>query len=249
MDRTIICIKWGALYGADYVNVLFNAARANMTGSFRFVCLTDDPTGLLPQIEHFPIPNIGLAPHHWKGGGWPKLSVFLPDLYGIRGRVLFVDLDMVIWGDLDAFFTFGTGMVMLDSGPWRYTNGIPRPMSSIFAFDAGAHADMLERLAADRDALIDRYYLEQDFIAGEAGPLKFWPQEWVRSFKYHLRRPLLIDRVLPPAVPDQSAKILCFHGKPRPIDLISPPAGNWDVFPHYGSGKVEWMVNYWNKYK
>lgn len=248
MDRTVLCIKWGTLYSADYVNVLFNAARANMTGSFRFVCLTDDPEGLLPQIEHFPIPDIGLDPHHWKGGGWPKLSMFVPDLYGIKGRVLFIDLDMVIWGGLDSFFTWEKGMVMLDHGPWRHKDGIARPMSSVFAFDAGAHADMLERLAANRDALMARYRLEQDFIAGEAGPLAFWPQEWIKSYKNHLRPPLIIDRFRGPYPPAPSVRILCFHGQPRPIDLVHPPAGNWDVFPHHGRGRVAWMAEYWERF-
>ncbi|WP_139257548.1 glycosyltransferase [Natronohydrobacter thiooxidans] len=245
MERTILCMKWGTLYCADYVNVLYNAARANTLGEFRFVCLTDNPEGLHPQIEHFPIPDIGLDPVHWKGGGWPKLSVFIPDLYGIKGRILFIDLDMVIWGGLDEFFTFGTGMVMLDSGPWRHGNDKPQPMSSIFAFDSGAHADMLERLSADRDELINHYYLEQDFIAGEAGSLAFWPQDWIRSFKRHIRRPLILDRFQKPLPPAEGTRVICFHGEPRPIDLIAPPAGNWDRFPHYGSGHVDWMVDYW----
>ncbi len=245
MDRTVLCMKWGTLYSADYVNVLYRAAQANMTGPFRFLCLTDTREGLLPEVEHAPIPDIGLKPEHWKGGGWPKLSVFVNPLHDVTGRVLFIDLDMVIWGALDGFFTHGQGMVMLDSGPWRHRDGVPHPMSSIFAFDAGAHADMLDRLRADRDRLIAHYYLEQDFIAGEAGPLAFWPQDWIRSFKRHIRRPLLIDRFKTPAPPDEGTRIICFHGEPRPIDLISPSAGNWDRFPHYGAGPVDWMVDYW----
>ncbi len=45
MDRVVICMKWGTLYSADYVNVLYNAVRAHLEGPFRFVCLTDDPRG------------------------------------------------------------------------------------------------------------------------------------------------------------------------------------------------------------
>ena len=59
-ERVVICMKWGTLYSADYVNVLFNACKANITGDFRFVCLTDNAGGLTNGIEAFPIPDLSL---------------------------------------------------------------------------------------------------------------------------------------------------------------------------------------------
>ena len=43
------------------MNVLYNAVWANMTGDFRFVCLTDDDSGFVGGIERFPIPDIGCS--------------------------------------------------------------------------------------------------------------------------------------------------------------------------------------------
>ena len=248
MDRVILCIKWGTLYEPEYVNVLFNAARANMTGDFRFVCLTDDAAGFVDGIETYPIPDIGLRPQDYSHGAWPKLSVFSDNLYGLKGRALFIDLDMVIWGNIDSFFTHGDGIVTLDSAPWRFKNSAPRTMTSIFGFDLGEHDYLLEKLKEDQDSLINQYDIEQDFLHGEAIKIKYWPDEWVRSFKYHQRAPLLLDSFVGPKPPEQNVKILCFHGKPRPIDLIRPGKGNWDRFPHYGKNAVPWMVNYWTKF-
>ncbi len=248
MDRVVLCMKWGTLYGAEYVNVLYRAVRANLTGPFRFVCLTDDASGLLPEVEAMAIPDIGLEHAHWYHGAWPKLSLFSHDLHGLTGRALFIDLDMVIWGAMDEFFTYGEGLVMLDSAPWRYKNAAPRSMSSIFAFDLGQMGYLVDRLQSDRDGLIAKYDIEQDFIHGEAGAISYWPQAWIQSYKYHLRRPLGLDRFLHPAAPSASVRVLCFHGKPRPIDLIRPPAGNWDRFPHYGRGQVPWMAEYWTRH-
>jgi hypothetical protein len=59
-NRVILTMKWGSLYSATYVNVLFNATPAKLAGQFRFVCMTDDPAGLVPEIEVFPIPEFGL---------------------------------------------------------------------------------------------------------------------------------------------------------------------------------------------
>ncbi|PTV93785.1 hypothetical protein C8J27_11266 [Rhodobacter aestuarii] len=248
MERVVLCMKWGTLYGPEYVNVLYNACRANLTGPFRFVCLTDDAAGLVADIEVFPIPEIGLAPDHWRGGAWPKISVFCEDLYGLKGRALFIDLDMVIWGELDQFFEYGTGLVAIDSAPWRYRDAPPQTMSSIFAFDLGKMGWLVDWLRADREHYISKYGIEQRYLHGEVPQIGYWPQDWIKSYKYHLRRPLLVDRLMGPAKPHPSLKVLCFHGKPRPIDLIHPPKGNWDRFPHYGRGQVPWMAEYWARY-
>lgn len=103
-NRTVLCMKWGKLYSADYVNVLFNACSQHLAGDFQFLCLTDDATGFLPGIEARPIPDIGCSAQMWKHGAWPKLSVFSSDLYGMAGRILFIDLDTVVCGDLNPFF-------------------------------------------------------------------------------------------------------------------------------------------------
>ena len=132
--RIVLCMKWGTLYPAEYVNVLYHAAKANLTGDFRFVCLTDDATGFDAGIESHPIPDIGLDTWHYYHGAWPKLAVFSANLYGLSGRALFIDLDTVIVGDLDDFFTQRGALVPIDSAPWRYKNAAPRTMSTVFSF-------------------------------------------------------------------------------------------------------------------
>ncbi len=251
MNRVILTMKWGALYSAEYVNVLFNAAKANMDGEFTFVCLTDDPEGIDSGVVTHPIPEVGFPKEAWGAGAWPKLTVFSSDLYGLSGRALFIDLDTVISGNLNEMFTYSGAFVCLDSRPWRYKNGPARTGTGIFAFDLGALGDVVDHVVNNMDQMLETYVNEQDFLHGEFGKLghgdiSYWPDDWLQSFKYHLRQPLLLDRFLHPKEP--TAKILCFHGKPRPIDLIDPPKGNWDVFPHYGRGQVPWMVDYWTRF-
>jgi hypothetical protein len=135
MDRVVICMKWGSLYAPDYVNVLYGAVRRNLDGAFRFVCLTDDAAGLRPEVECFPIPDIGLREDLFRIGAWPKISVFSQDLYGLTGRALFIDLDTILCGDIAPFFTQGGRFVAIDEGRWE--GRAPSTMSSIFAFDLG----------------------------------------------------------------------------------------------------------------
>lgn len=248
MDRVVLCMKWGTLYPASYVNVLYNAVRRHLAGEFRFVCLTDRAEGLAPAIEAFPIPDLGVPGEDWKRGGWPKLGVFLRDLYGLSGRALFIDLDTVICGDLQPFFDDPAPFVAIDTGPtWGRGAKDAPPLcgTGIFAFTLGAHPEVVEAFQADPHGAIAAHRLEQVFVQHMIPGMKFWPLEWVLSFKYHIRRPPLVGLILPPRAPRPQDRIIAFHGDPRPVDLVR--GGLWGVFPHLGFGKVAWMVDYWRQ--
>ena len=57
MSVNIICMKWGNKYGPDYVNKLYNMVAKNLTQSFRFICFTENKTGIQGNIEIFPLPQ------------------------------------------------------------------------------------------------------------------------------------------------------------------------------------------------
>ena len=249
MDRTIICMKWGTLYSADYVNVLYNAVRANLHCEFRFVCLTDDPTRIHSEVETYPIPEFDLREDLRRIGGWPKIGIFKKDLYGLRGRALFIDLDMVIIKDLSPFFDLSGGLIATDMGDnWRpgQRNHVSQPGTCIFAFTLGEQPHVYERFISDPNLFSHEYGLEQNFVANHALDVSCWPIEWVISFKRHLRRQAPFGMIGSPKLPPAEAKIVAFHGKPRPHELIKN--GWWGDFPNLGRGPVPWMQNYWNKY-
>ena len=249
-DRVIICMKWGTLYPASYVNVLYKACRANLMGDFKFVCLTENEDGLDQAIISHPIPDLDLDTYHWKKGGWPKLAVFTKDFFGLKGRALFIDLDTVICGPLDPFFDYAAPkMVAIDTGPtWGIgdSNTTPLAGTGIFTFDLGAHSNILEHFMNNRDAVVDEHRIEQIYVQSMVRDMAFWPKDWVLSFKYHLRRPALTGLILPPPPPAATNKVIAFHGEPRPIDLVN--GGLWGIGPHWGLGRVKWMVDYWQRH-
>jgi hypothetical protein len=249
-DRVIICMKWGTLYPASYVNVLYTACRANITGDFKFVCLTEDATGLDPAIISHPIPDLDLDPFHWKKGGWPKLAVFAQDFFGLTGRALFIDLDTVITGSLDPFFDYNAPkMVAIDTGPtWGVgaPDAAPLAGTGIFTFDLGAHSEILDHFMANRDAVVAQHRIEQIYVQSMVRDMAFWPADWVLSFKYHLRQPALVGLVKSPPHPKPENRVIAFHGEPRPIDLVN--GGLWGIGPNWGLGRVKWMVDYWRRH-
>lgn len=87
---TVVCLKWGNMYDASYVNKLLNGLRRFDIGETpfmrRFVCFTDDASGLAAGVEARPLFDSGLK------GWWPKASLFSSSA-GLDGRVMYIDLD------------------------------------------------------------------------------------------------------------------------------------------------------------
>ncbi len=116
----------------------------------------------------------------------------------------------------------------------------------MFAFDIGAHGDILQEFQSDIAKYVARDVLEQKFVENQIKDIKYWPFDWVPSFKYHLRYKFCLNLLIRPKAPGPNARALAFHGDPRPIDLIKSKI--WGEFPHLGLGPVRWFADYWRKY-
>jgi hypothetical protein len=248
-DRVILCMKWGTLFPADYVNVLFRAVCAHLSPGFRFVCLTNETEGLDPGITTAPIPDIGLTPEQVRAPGvWRKLALFHPDVAALLpgARALVIDLDMMILGSLEPFFASQVGMILLDTGrDWRKRERV-QPSTGVFAFTLNEQQQILEAFQRNPAGAMAAYRNEQDFVAAHATDLSLWPTGAVISFKRHLVRRFGRDLFLPPRAPDRGPAILAFHGDPRPSDLLRKVI--WGRFPHLGRGPVAWVQEYWTRY-
>ena len=146
----IICVKWGTRYGPEYVNRLFGGVSRFLSLPFRFVCVTDDPTGLHPEVESVPFPeDPGIK------RGWPdvlvKLMLLEDGFAGLSGPTLFLDLDVLITGSIDCFFEYKPGkncMIHNWVGGMRALMN-QRPAvgnSSIFRFEAGSSGYVFDTL-------------------------------------------------------------------------------------------------------
>jgi hypothetical protein len=98
-QNNIICVLWGAKYSEKYVETLYNMVKRNITIPFNFYCLTDREK-ISDNINVIKIPKPELQ--NW----WNKMHLYNPAI-GLEGNNLYMDLDVVIVGNLDEFFTFG----------------------------------------------------------------------------------------------------------------------------------------------
>lgn len=237
----VVCLKWGSKYPAEFVNRLHNMVRRNTTVPINFYCITDNPEGLDEGINFRMLPDLGIK------GWWYKLMLFKSELFDISGTTIFLDLDVVITANIDELFTYAPGTFRIIKDLKKGFN------SSVFRLEIGSQTEVWERFWENKESIIERLHGDQDWIA-EAIPLHMneWPSEWVVSFKKQcnarakrtwgaIGRILLKLDMFPTtkgyAQLPQGAKIVIFHGKPDPVDVMNGPWGVWKEAP--------WIREYW----
>jgi hypothetical protein len=240
-QRVVLCMKWGTKYGPEYVNRLYAMVVRHLKGPFEFICLTDDQQGIRDEVRCMPIPSLAL-PAGIPERGWTKLTTFEADLHGLRGTALFLDLDVVIVGDITPFFDSpGEFLIIHDwKRPWRVTGN-----SSVYRFELGAHADVLAEFRATQESVRSRLRNEQAFLSEvmhRQGKLAYWPADWCCSFKYHCIPRWPSNYWREPAFP-QGTRIVIFHGEVNPPDALAGRRNR--RFRHIRP--AHWVAQHWQE--
>ena len=226
MANYVVCLKYGNKYSAEYVNTLHNMVSRNLTIPHTFVCFTENASGINPGIQIMPINQ-----HPEINGWWYKTMFFNPNL-GINGTVLYIDLDVIIFRNIDKLFTYKAGefCVIRDfnrslQSKWTRMN------SSCFRFETGQHKIVYERFMEQPGYHSKRDHGDQDWLYENVrSEFNFWPDEWIQSYKWEMRGRPEMTRITgkrnftapgePKILPETS--IAVFHGDPNPKDCIDP---------------------------
>ncbi len=228
--KQVVCVKWGAKYGPEYVNRLYAMVARHLQPPFRFVCLADTPAGLRPEVEFFELPELGCAHPVGTMGKWRKQVLWAREVPGLTGVALFIDLDSVIVSPLDDYFTYGEPGDVILARNWA------RPLkrlgqTSVFRYPVGANPHILDDFRADPQGIADKYQFEQHYVtASVKGGIKFWPEAWTRHFRLHCLPPFPLRYFMTARLPADT-RIVTFPGGPNPDDV---QAGRWNkrVPPH-----------------
>ena len=248
--KQIICMKWGSLYGSDYVNKLYNMCEKNISYPFRFVCLTDDCSDLKKEIETFSCPEVKI-PSPKNNYGWRKISLFSSsnNLFGLTGTWLYLDLDTVIVRPIDDFFSYKSQKSFVVMKNWNQ----PKKMignTSVYRFDIGANEYLLNDLEDSYNEILEKYSNSQTYISYNIKEITFWPDHWCSLFKIHCVHKWPLNYFLEPKLPKKT-RVIAFPGVPNPHDAI---IGKWpDRYPNKKWKKLykyirpaKWITNYWN---
>lgn len=93
--------------------------------------------------------------------GWNKLAVFAEELYDLKRQVLFLDLDLIITGNLDVFFDHPGDVLIIKD--WIKKDGTGN--SSVYRFQVGAHVEVLAEFEHSFDQVKKTYRNEQEYLS------------------------------------------------------------------------------------
>jgi hypothetical protein len=208
----VVCVKFGTKYGAEWVIRLRNMVARHLPCAHEFVCYTEAPVeGVVCQ----PLPSS-------LPGWWAKVGLFKPGLSA--GETLYLDLDVVIRGDIGAIRRTDDGKVWaLDDFSYSLTN--PREMgpetrrllggvgtcnSSVLYWRGDAGRRVWD---AFTPGVMERLHGDQNWITQALWPhtLALFETGVACSYKYHLLHRLLEE--------GSTAPIVVFHGEPKAPSL------------------------------
>ncbi len=240
--QTVVCMKWGVRYPASYVNCLWAMIKRNTKRPTRLVCYTDDPTDVDHEVTTLPIPPMPL-PERIANRPWRKLVLWAPEVPGISGDFLFLDLDIVITGTLDELFDYKRESTFCVIENWTQKgSGIGN--TSCYRLRAGAHPYIHELMCRDPEPQL-AYRSDQTFISRYVKEQTFWPTDWCVSFKHTLLPRWPLNFFLPPRLPTD-AKVVCFTGKPDPDEARD---GRWPAPWYKRTYKhvrpTRWIAEHW----
>ena len=215
-------MKWGTRYNSNYVNRIYRSILKNCRRPTRLICFTDDKSQINENIICKSLPDINL-PKEISFTPWRKLSIWQYPLEGIKDDVLFLDLDLVITGNLDRFFDFKPGNYCVIENWTQIGENIGN--TSCFKLPVRKYSYVFEKFQKNPTKIWKKFHIEQIFLSSEIQEQEFWPSDWCKSFKHNLlpKWPL---RIWQPAKLPNETSIVAFTGKPDPEDVIN---GNWPV--------------------
>lgn len=195
---TVACVlRSGGEYTPEHVQTLAASVALHLPDA-AFVCLSDV---LVPGVTTRPL----LDP--WPGW-WAKIELFCRGVFA--GRVLYLDLDTVVVGDLSDLASYRGPFAMLSD-----FYAPERPASGVMAWDADGPTPraIWARFVTDPAGHMAAYPCEGDqgFIRSVTGDsvdrLQDHAPGQIVSYKVHCER----------GVPS-GARIVCAHGRPKPWD-------------------------------
>lgn len=147
---SVVCFKWQpkpgyrSTFGPETVNTLARMVARHYPWPHRFICVTDDPVGLSPDVDVVPLwsdfagipsPHGALQPSCYR-----RLKAFSPEAAQFFGpRFVCLDLDTVITGDLTPLWNRSEDFIIWgETDPRSWYNG------SMFLLTAGARTKVWE---------------------------------------------------------------------------------------------------------
>ncbi len=231
---TVVCWKWKAPHGyrstflGEHVNVLRNMVKRHYNGKHRFICMTDDPSGIdRARVKVLPLWDDHSAIESPYGKSNPscyrRLRMFSDEARDYFGdRFVSIDLDCVITSDVTPLWDRPEDFVI-----WGNTNPTTPYNGSMMLLKAGSRSRVwteFDPVESPKLAKKLKYFgSDQAWISACLGPNEsIWTKnDGVHSFRNQIQRAGL----------QPNSRIVFFHGVHDP----------WDA----DIQKLSWVREHW----
>ena len=202
-----VFVKGHVPFTPVYVTKLESMVRRALPGC-RFVCLTDRADELPDGIE-----TIQAKPVRGMYGWWAKVQLFNSEL-PLAGRVLYLDLDVLVVGDLDAVVNFPAKFALVPDGaplfkPRDGKRCVKRFNSSVMVWNHREQSKIYSQWSPKEAEVL---WGDQDWIGQCCPEATAMPSEWF---------PRLSDVKQPPWS-DKARVILCKKPKNSEAMKVMP---------------------------
>lgn len=202
--KLVTVLKGGGEYAPKHVRWLARQVPPHI----KVYCLTDNPHFDEPNIERIDLK------HGWPGW-WSKMEMFRPDLD--LGDFIYCDLDTVILDLRPEFLQVGEPVVLAD------VHGAAVANSGLMFLPASCRAEIWEEWIKSPVSHMRSLHGDQEFIDRFLHDAARWqtlfPKQIV-SFKGQISQGYQHPAFYKTKIDE--AKIIFFHGKPRPWEVQEP---------------------------
>ena len=220
------CVCYGDKYSVEYVQKLYNMVKRNTTLPINFVVFTDHVK--MHKMVEGDI-NIRKFKETDLQGWWNKLQLFHPDTY-LPGITLYMDLDVVITGNIDCFYTYEAQLDFCGMNDFNPVSGVWN--SSIMRFkQQDLHGRIWHKFMSDRPEYLRKFPGDQNLIShlllNTPGTSSF-PDSWTQSYKWYDRSGTRYSKQTWTYEHNGESLVTVFHGQPNPHE-----------------SDMEWIKNAW----
>ena len=220
------CVCYGDKYSVEYVQKLYNMVKRNTTLSINFVVFTDHVK--MHKMVEGDI-DIRKFPETDLQGWWNKLQLFHPNTY-LPGITLYMDLDVVITGNIDCFYTHEAQLDFCGMNDFNPSTKIWN--SSIMRFkQQDLHGRIWHKFMSNRPEYLRQYPGDQNLISAlikNTPGCDSFPDSWTQSYKWYDRSGTRYSKQDWTYAHNGESLVSVFHGQPNPHE-----------------SEQEWVKNAW----
>lgn len=254
----VVCMKWGDAYDPKHVNVLHRDVKKHLSVPHDFYLIGDSDNSIDSGIKFIKLDSLGIPPEKYNDGIFPKLVLYKRDLFSDGDIVLFLDLDVLVCGDLDKFVQRvrdHRGLHLLArhiSGLWRF---VPQRWcrdrggnTTVVGFIANENCNLYDTFVDDPKKSLSAFKNDQDYVSANAKIKHYWPRGWCTLFRRSLLWPNPIN-IFVRSAKRPTCSLVNFGGYPKFEQLLEH--GTLE----FGRGwkkkrlitPVEWVAEQWQE--